>query len=239
MKVLVTGSDGYIGTLLVQMLLRSGVQVVGLDTGYYRTEWLYNGMKRLPSMVIKDVRNLTVHDLSGFQAVIHLAELSNDPLGTVQPELTYDINHMGTIRLARLSQKAGVQRFLYSSSCSVYGATDEYCREDSKTNPLTIYAKCKVLNERALLSMASENFSPVILRNATAFGPSQRMRFDLVVNNLVALAFTKKEIRLESDGVQWRPFVHVMDICKAFSTALQAPQKSIHTQIFNVGSTSG
>lgn len=235
MKILVTGSDGYIGIKLVQTLLEKGHDVVGFDTGYYRSGWLFNGVTKLPKTISKDIRKITLDDLKGFDGVVHLAELSNDPLGENDPKLTYKINHLGTLRLARLAKKAGVKRFVYSSSCSVYGASDEIRDEDSPTNPLTAYAKSKVLNEKALIKLSDKNFSPVILRNATVYGASPRLRFDLAVNNLTALAYITKKIKMESDGTSWRPFVHIDDVCKAFTCALTAPKSKIHNQIFNVG----
>lgn len=235
MKVLVTGSDGYIGAQLVQTLLDEGFEVVGLDTGYYRSGWLYKGVKKLPQTISKDIRKITRVDLKGIEAIVHLAELSNDPLGENDPNVTYKINHLGTIKLARLAKKMGVERFIYSSSCSVYGASDEVRDENSPTNPLTAYAKCKVLNEKALLKLADINFTPVILRNATVYGPSPRFRFDLSVNNLVGVAFVTREIKMESNGEPFRPFVHIKDVCKAIVCALLAPEKSVKNQIFNVG----
>jgi nucleoside-diphosphate-sugar epimerase len=176
--------------------------------------------------------------LSGFDAVIHLAELSNDPLGQFKPEITYNINHQGSVGLAEKSKEAGIKRFVYSSSCSVYGiGTGDYKTEESTPQPITAYAKCKVLVEQDVSKLADDDFSPTFLRNATAYGPSPRMRFDIVVNNLTGLAFTEKEIRLTSDGTPWRPLVHVMDICEAILSTLEAPREVIHNQIFNVGST--
>ena len=172
-----------------------------------------------------------------FDAFIHLSELSNDPLGENNPALTYEINNKGTERLAVLAKKAGVKRFVYSSSCSVYGASDEIADEQSKTNPLTAYAKCKVLNEQFLIALSDKNFTPVILRNATVFGPSPRMRFDLAVNNLTGLAWTEGKIKMGSDGTPWRPFVHILDVCEAMKAALIAPAKIVNREIFNVGST--
>lgn len=238
MKVLVTGSDGYIGTVLVQVLMDYGYEVVGFDTGFYSEAKLYdNGVKPLPT-IRKDIREITDKDLRGFDVVIHLAELSNDPLGQLSEEITYEINYKGTMRLAKKAKKAGVKRFIYSSSCSVYGASDKFSSESSPTKPLTAYAKCKLLNEKGLIKLADSQFSPVILRNATVFGLSPRMRFDLAVNNLSGIAWTDREIKMESDGTPWRPFIHVQDVAKAFLCVLKAPKKVIHKQIFNVGSTS-
>jgi nucleoside-diphosphate-sugar epimerase len=241
MKVLVTGSDGYIGSQLSSLLLERGHDVVGLDTGYYRDGWLYTEQgKRAAVCIHQDIRRVTKDALHGFDAIVHLAELSNDPLGQHSPELTYQINHMGTVELAKKSIEAGVPRFIYTSSCSIYGAADSgaYKTEESEPYPQTAYAKCKVLVERDLSGLASDNFSPTFLRNATAYGPSSRMRFDLVVNNLAGLAWTTKEIKMTSDGSPWRPLVHVLDIAHAIACVLEAPAQAVHNQVFNVGSSS-
>jgi len=236
MKVLVTGSDGYIGTVLVQELLKKGFEVVGLDTGFYRSGWLYNGIKTPPVVISKDTREVTEEDLAGLDAVVHLAELSNDPLGQLDESLTYEINHRSTVNLAKLAKKAGVKRFIYSSSCSIYGASDEISDESSKPNPLTAYAKCKLLNEKSLIRLASKDFTPVILRNATVFGPSPRMRFDLAINSLCGFAYTTGKIKMQSDGTAWRPFVHIKDVANAMISALTAPRELVHKEIFNIGS---
>lgn len=238
MKILLTGSGGYIGTILGDALISAGHEVVGLDTGFYNSGWLYEGVTPLKKVIEKDIRDIELKDLVGFEAVIHLAELSNDPLGQNDPELTIDINHRGTVNLINLIKKAGVQRFIYASSCSVYGASDEFVDETSPTKPLTAYAKSKVLNENYLLEVADDAFSPLIFRNATVYGASPRMRFDLVVNNLAALAYTTGEIKMDSDGTPWRPLTHVKDIAKAFVTALSTPVSLTHKQIVNVGSNS-
>ena len=240
MKILVTGSEGYIGSVLVPYLIQRGHNVTGLDTGYYRGGWLFsNHAQQFPLCINMDIRNVAENDLYGFDAIVHLAELSNDPLGQHNPELTYQINHLGTVELAKKSIQAGVRRFVYTSSCSVYGAANsgDYKTEESETNPQTAYAHCKLLVERDLSALAAKTFSPVFLRNATAYGAAPRMRFDLVLNNLAGLAWTAKEIAMTSDGTPWRPLVHVRDIAHAIACALEAPTKSIHKQIFNVGST--
>ena len=238
MKILVTGADGYIGSLLAPMLSDRGHDVVGLDAGFYRDGWLYNGVERSPTCISKDIRHIIAEDLKGFDAVVHLAELSNDPLGELNPEITFKINHLGSLGLARSCKEVGVTRFIYSSSCSVYGAgSDDLRTEESETDPLTAYAKCKVLVERDVSALADDNFSPTFLRNATAYGPSPRMRFDLVLNNLAGLAWTTKQIKMTSDGAPWRPLVHVIDICRAMAFALEAPREFVHNQIFNVGDT--
>jgi nucleoside-diphosphate-sugar epimerase len=241
MKVLVTGSDGYIGSQLTRVLTEQGFEVVGLDTGYYRDGWLCSyATARLPSCLNKDIRQITEADLKGFDAVVHLAELSNDPLGQHNPAVTYDINHLGTIALAQACIRAGVPRFVYTSSCSVYGAGDGegLKTEQSEPNPQTAYARCKVLVERDVAQLASANFSPTFLRNATAYGVSARMRFDIVLNNLAGWAWTRREIRLTSDGSPWRPLVHIQDIAHAIICTLRAPLDLVHNQVFNVGSTS-
>lgn len=238
MKILITGTDGYIGSLLGPSLARDGHDVVGLDTGYYREGWLYTDSKeqsQVPRTIVKDLRHIDRQDLVGCDAIVHLAELSNDPLGENNPEVTHQINHEGSVRLAKLARESGVSRFVYTSSCSVYGAGDGTLDESSKTNPQTAYAICKTLVERDVADLADENFSPVFLRNATAYGASPRMRFDIVLNNLAGVAWTTQEIKMTSDGTPWRPLVHVLDICKAIECSIQAPRASVHNEIFNVG----
>ena len=237
MRVLITGSEGYIGTILAPYLLARGHDVVGVDTGFHRVGWLYNGVDRAPSWRCADIRTLTVDDLRGHDAVVHLAELSNDPVGELNPETTFEINHRGSVRLATLAREAGVERFIYMSSCSVYGAAgDGFSTEQSEVQPLTAYAKSKVLVERDVRPLAGNDFSPTFLRNATAFGASPRMRFDLVVNDLAGHAWTEKVIRMDSDGRPWRPFVHILDISRAIDCVLTAPRDAVHNETFNVGS---
>jgi nucleoside-diphosphate-sugar epimerase len=223
-------------------LIAAGHEVVGLDTGYYRDGWLYSDPIALPSLprtLIKDLRTVTQSDLEGIGAVVHLAELSNDPLGNNNPEVTFEINHRGSVDLARTAKAAGVQRFVYSSSCSVYGVgTGEFLSETAPTNPQTAYAKCKVAVERDVQAMADVHFCPVFLRNATAYGPSPRMRFDIVLNDLCARAWTERRIAMTSDGTPWRPLVHVEDICEAIRCALDAAAPLVSGEIFNVGQTS-
>jgi nucleoside-diphosphate-sugar epimerase len=236
MKILVTGADGYIGSLLAPLLLDRGHEVVGVDTGFYRSGWLYNGAKQVPLSISRDIRRVSEADLQGFDAIAHLAELSNDPLGQLNPKLTYQINHLGTVNLAKKCKSVGIRRFVYTSSCSVYGmGSDEYQTEESEPNPQTAYAECKVLVERDVSAMADDHFSPTFLRNATAYGPSPRMRFDLVLNNLAGLAWTSREIRMTSDGTPRRPLAHVLDICEAIACCLEAPRDVVHNQTFNVG----
>ena len=237
MKVLVTGTDGYLGCLLAPELVRDGHQVVGLDTGYYKAGWLYNGVDTTPLTLVKDLRHVTLDDLQGVDAIVHMAELSNDPLGQLSPTITYEINHQGSVRLAGLAKQAGVRRFVYMSSCSVYGVADGEVDESSPINPQTAYAECKTLVERDLQLMADDDFSPTFLRNATAFGASPRQRFDIVLNNLSGLAWTTKKIAMISDGSPWRPLVHGLDIAQAVRRALDAPRDLVHNEIFNVGSS--
>jgi nucleoside-diphosphate-sugar epimerase len=241
-KVLVTGTNGYIGCLLGPYLMERGIEVVGLDTGFYRDGWLYSddvAMARTPMTINKDLRKVTAADLAGVDAVAHLAELSNDPLGQNDPTITFDINHKGSVRLAELARQAGAKRFVYTSSCSVYGAgTGDFLDETSAPNPQTAYAKCKTLVERDVGAMAGTDFCPVFLRNATAYGPSPRMRFDIVINDLSALAWTTKKIAMISDGSPWRPVVHVLDICEAVYRSLVAPDDAVRGEVFNVGQNS-
>ena len=237
MKVLITGADGYIGAVLGPYLVDRGHEVSGLDCGFYRNGWLYDDAKRRPPVVREDIRRIDAADVVDFDAVVHLAELSNDPLGEHDQRLTYEINHRGSVELARTCQAAGVRRFIYTSSCSVYGASgDESKSEDSGTDPQTAYARCKVLVERDVQAFADERFTPVFLRNATAYGASPRMRFDIVLNNLAGHAWTSGQIKMTSDGTPWRPLVHVNDICEAILLALEAPREAVHNEIFNVGS---
>ena len=238
MKILVTGTEGYIGSLLAPLLMQRGHEVIGVDTGFYVSGWLYNGRKLTAKTLNKDIRHITESDLQGVEAVVHMAELSNDPAGQLSPTITYDINHKGSVRLATLAKAAGVRRFVYMSSCSVYGvATGDDVTEESPVNPQTVYAICKSFVEKDVKPMADDSFSPTFMRNATAFGASPRMRFDIVLNNLAGLAWTIKEIKMTSDGTPWRPLVHVLDICKAIACTLEAPREIVHNQIFNVGDT--
>jgi len=238
MKVIVTGTEGYLGCLLAPLLIERGHDVTGVDTGYYRSGYLYNSKGNVPETLIKDIRHLTLEDIKGHDAIVHMAELSNDPTGNLAPHITYEINHKGSVRLAKLAKEAGVRRFVYMSSCSVYGVAngDVPVNEESPVNPQTAYAECKVLCERDILPLADSTFSPVFFRNSTAFGASPRQRFDIVVNNLCGLAWTTKEIKMISDGSPWRPLVHGLDIAKAICCALDAPVDAIHGQILNIGS---
>jgi nucleoside-diphosphate-sugar epimerase len=234
MRVLVTGHLGYIGTVMVPMLLQEGWDVVGFDTDLFERSTFGEGIKQVPN-IKKDVRDVEVADVNGFDAIIHLAGLSNDPLGDLNPNLTYDINHIASVRLAECAKKAGVRKFVFSSSCSNYGAGgEELLNEHSAFNPVTPYGISKVRVEQDVTKMADGSFSPTFLRNATAFGVSPRLRFDLVLNNLVAWAFTTGKVFIKSDGTPWRPIVHIADISRAFIAVLKSPLELTHNQSFNV-----
>lgn len=237
MKVLVTGHKGYIGTCLVPMLLAEGFDVAGLDSDLFR-ECTFDGEIASIPETIKDVRNVTEADVEGFDAIIHLAGLSNDPLGDYDSSLTDEINHKASVRIAELAKKVGVRRFVFASSCSNYGAAgDNFLSEDAAFNPVTPYGISKVDVERAVGPLANEHFSPTFLRASTAYGMSPRIRFDLVINNLTAWAFTTGRVYLKSDGTPWRPLVHVEDICRAYIATIKAPVELVHNKAFNVGST--
>jgi len=237
MRVLVTGNNGYIGAVLTPMLLEAGHCVVGMDTNLFERCTFMDSLPDIQTTV-KDVRDAGEVDVEGCDAIIHLAGLSNDPLGDYQPTLTDSINHKASVRLALLAKKAGVSRFLFASSCSNYGAAgNDFLNEQSPFNPVTPYGLSKVRVEQALASLADEHFSPVFLRASTAYGVSPRMRFDLVVNNLTAWAFTTKQVYIRSDGTPWRPVVHIRDIAHAYVAALNAPREAVHNESFNVGTT--
>ncbi|MEZ5825658.1 MAG: NAD(P)-dependent oxidoreductase [Geminicoccaceae bacterium] len=238
MKVLVTGHDGYIGQVLVPMLQEAGHEVHGIDSEIY-AGCDFPGQPRAKLAVkVKDIRDIERADVEGFDAVLHLAGLSNDPLGDLEPDTTYDINHKASVRLAELARDAGVRRFVFSSSCSNYGAAgDDYLDESAAFNPVTPYAESKVWTERDVAPMASDSFSPTFLRSATAYGISARLRGDLVVNNLTGYAFTTGHVLIKSDGKPWRPLVHIEDIALAFKSVIEAPVESVHGESFNVGAT--
>ncbi|MEZ6120105.1 MAG: NAD-dependent epimerase/dehydratase family protein [Pirellulaceae bacterium] len=238
MKVLVTGHQGYIGSILVPMLQAAGHQVVGLDTGWYASETPLPQTDNTPNLEL-DVRDISVYQLSGFQAVLHLAGISNDPVGDLDSDLTFEINYEASVRLAKNAKQAGVQRFLFASSCSLYGAQtgDEPLSESAHFDPITAYGKSKVMVEQDVASLADGIFCPTYLRCATAYGYSPRLRTDLVVNSLVASAHCQNRIKMTSDGSPWRPLVHVEDIARAYLAILHAPRPLVHNQAFNVGRT--
>ena len=237
MRLLVTGHKGYIGTVMVPMLLRAGQEVVGLDSDLFEQCAFSPVIQDVPEMRV-DLRDVQPAHLKGFDAVVHLAALSNDQLSDLNPEIAYDINHAASVRLARLTKDAGVRRFLFASSCSIYGRPgDDRVDETAELDPITPYTISKVRVEQDVAKLADHRFSPTFLRNATAYGVSPRLSFDLVLNNLVAWAYTKGRVYIKSDGTPWRPIVHIEDISRAYLVVLAAPREVIHNQAFNVGQT--
>jgi nucleoside-diphosphate-sugar epimerase len=235
MRVLLTGHKGYIGVVLTRMLLEVGHDVHGLDSDMFRRCTFGDPVPNIPE-TCKDIRDIELADVASYDAILHLAGLSNDPLGYLNPDLTSEINHHASVRLAQFAIEAGVKRFIFSSSCSNYGAAgDDLLQEDSDLNPVTPYGVSKVMVERDVSRLANDDFSPTFLRNATAYGVSSRLRFDLVLNNLVAWAYTTGRVYLKSAGTSWRPIVHIEDISRAFLAVLHAPRDIVHNRAFNVG----
>ena len=235
MRVLVTGHKGYIGTAMVPMLRRAGHDVLGLDSDLYRNSTYGAGLPEVPE-IIKDIRDVEKTDIEGVDGIIHLAGLSNDTLGDLDQDLTYEINHAASVRLAAIAKAQGVSRFVFASSCSNYGAAGAGMQDETAAlNPITAYAISKVMVERDVAELADDTFTPVFMRNATAYGVSPRIRFDIVLNNLTAWAYTTGQVLLKSDGTPWRPLVHIEDISLAAMAALEAPREIVHNQAFNVG----
>ncbi len=238
-KIIVTGHSGFIGSLMVPLLLEKGYEVVGIDTQYFGKDCEFYPPKKGFTEIIKDTRKITEKDLEGAYAICHLAALSNDPLGDLDEQLTYDINHLASVEIAKLAKKVGVEKYIYSSSCSLYGIADgdTALDETAEFNPVTAYAKSKVYSERDIVPMATDDFAVTFMRNSTAYGISPKLRIDLVVNNLVGWAVTTGQIKIMSDGTPWRPLVHAEDIARAFIAVIEAPKEVVNRQSYNVGQT--
>ena len=237
-KIIVTGYNGFIGSLLVPLLVKSGYEVIGIDTNYFDEDCeLYKPNFNNLKTIQRDSREIKESDIEGAYAICHLAALSNDPMGEINPQLTYDINHLASVRLAKLAKKVSVEKFIYSSSCSLYGIADGNMAltETAEFNPVTAYAKSKVYSEKDIIPLGDNNFSVTFLRNSTAYGISPKLRLDLVVNNLVGWAVTTKQIKIMSDGTPWRPLIHAKDIARAFIAVIEAPKEKVSKQSFNTG----
>ncbi|MFC2170120.1 NAD-dependent epimerase/dehydratase family protein [Acidobacteriota bacterium] len=235
--ILVTGNSGYIGTVMTDFLQKSSYKVVGLDCNYYKGCEFFSPNSMPFKQILKDIRDINEQDLEGISDIVHLAALSNDPLGEINPALTHEINYFASLKLAKLAKKSGVNKFILASSCSLYGIASDNkpIREEGRLNPITAYAKSKVQAEQDISKLADNNFHPVFMRNATVYGVSPNMRLDLVVNNLVAWAYLTGKVTIMSDGTPYRPVIHVEDFCRAFYAVLKAPVEKIHNQAFNVG----
>ena len=238
-KIIVTGHSGFIGSLMVPLLIQKGYEVVGIDTNFFGKDCEFYTPVKGFTEIIKDTRDIEETDLEGAYAICHLAALSNDPMGDLDEQLTFDINHLASVKLAKLAKKVGVEKYIYSSSCSLYGIADgdTDLTEDAEFNPVTAYAKSKVYSERDILPLANEDFSVTFMRNSTAYGISPKLRIDLVVNNLVGWAVTTGQIKIMSDGSPWRPLVHAEDISRAFIAVIEAPKENVNKQCYNVGQT--
>lgn len=236
-KIVVTGYNGFIGSLLVPLLVEKGYEVIGIDTNYFDKDCELYPYKHEIKTINKDIRKVTEKDIEGAYAICHLAALSNDPAGDINPELTYDINYKASLRLAKIAKKVGVEKLIYSSSCSLYGVSNssKALTEKADFNPVTAYAKSKVKSEKDILPLSGNNFSVTFLRNSTAYGISPKLRLDLVVNNLIGWAITTGKINILSDGTPWRPLIHAEDIARAFIAIIEAPKESVNKQSFNVG----
>ncbi|WP_250124997.1 SDR family oxidoreductase [Chroococcidiopsis sp. CCMEE 29] len=238
MKILVTGTEGYIGSLLTPFLMQRGHTVIGANTGFYSFDQLNKGAELTTKTLNTDIRQIDTEDLLDIEAIVYTGDLANAPTGQLYPTIAYDINYKGSVRLANIAKTAGVRRFIYMSSCSVYGIdTDDYVTEEFPVNPQSDYAIYKTLVEQDVKAIADDSFSPTFLRIAHAFGASPRMRFDSILNYLAGLAWTTKEIKVPSDGILWCPLVHALDVCKAILCTLEAPRDIVHNQTFNVGDT--